>query len=102
MWMESKNATWEAEGQAYERVDKALAEGEQWRLANVAKGNRNRHLRRRILTSLSAGLAWLAAHAEAALLPLRGAPNGDQEQSRGTRAERSPAQSAIEAAPDAS
>jgi hypothetical protein len=65
MWMQSKNASWEAEGQVEERIGKALAEGAQWRLANVAKGNRDWHLRKRMLTTLSASLAWLATRAKA-------------------------------------
>lgn len=80
MWMQSKNASWEAEGQVEERIGKALAEGAQWRLANVAKGNRDWHLRKRMLTTLSASLAWLATRA---------------------KAEQSPAQSANEAASEA-
>ena len=102
MWMQSKYASWEAEGEVEERIGKALAEGEQWRLANVARGSRDRHLRRRILATLSAGLARLGAHAEAVLLPLRGGSQSDQGYGGSAKAERSPAQKAIEATPDAS
>ena len=90
MWMKSKNASWEVEGQVYERVEGALVEGEQWRLANVAKGRQDRRLHRRILTMLSAALAWLAVRAQATVLRLRGVPNRDQEQSRGAVVDRSP------------
>jgi hypothetical protein len=81
MWMQEKQATWEAEGQVEERIGKAYAEGEQWRLANVARGKQRGQLRKRILAMLSGGLAWLAARA---------------------KAEQPPAQSAIEPTSDAS
>ena len=102
MWMQQKQATWEAEGQVEERIEKAYAEGEQWRLANVARGNQGSNLRRRILTALGAGLAWLAARAEAVLPPRRGGSHSGQGASGSAKAKRSPAQEAIEATPDAS
>ena len=101
MWMQQKQATWEAEGQVEERIGKAYAEGEQWRLANIAKGKRDKHLRRRLLAALSAGLAWLAARAETASLHLGDSLRDGQGHTGSVEAESSPAQSAMGAAPDA-
>jgi hypothetical protein len=100
--MKSEHACWEVEGQVYERVDRALVESEKWRLGNVAKGCRERRLRRRILTTLSAAWAWLAVRGQATVLRLRGVPDGDQDQSRGAVVDRSPLRTAIEVSGDGS
>ena len=64
MWTKSRFANWETEGAIRERVDKALAEGAQRRLAKTASGSQDRHLLERTSASLRAGLARLTARAK--------------------------------------
>jgi hypothetical protein len=59
MWMKSRYATWEAEGQIEERIQHALCEGERWRLGQMAKSAKEGHNRTRFLASVSKRLPWL-------------------------------------------
>jgi hypothetical protein len=63
MWMKSRFATWEAEGQVEERTQRALGEGERWRLGQLARGAEAGHNRGRFLASASRGLRWLGGRA---------------------------------------
>lgn len=58
MWMKSQFARWEVEGQVEERIQRALREGEQWRLARMARGVEAGHSHARFLASVSKGLSW--------------------------------------------
>lgn len=69
MWTKSRFANWETEGAVRDRVDKALAEGEQRRLAKAARAGQDRHLVGRMRTTFKAGLAWLASRAKAERVP---------------------------------
>ena len=60
MWMKSRFATWEAEGQVEERIQRALCEGERWRLGQIAKMAEAGHNRARFLSSFSKRLPWLS------------------------------------------
>ena len=102
MWMKTRFAQWEVEGQVRERVNRALTECEQGRLEKTARGDPARRMLGRILTTFSAGLAWLPVRAEAALLSLRGCPDGGQDRSKSSTVERSPSRTAIELSPKAS
>jgi hypothetical protein len=93
MWTKSRFANWETEGAVRERVDKALAESEQRRLAEVAAGSQDMGLLGRMLAKLKTRSARLFVGVTAERAPA---------QSQDARADRSPAQSAIEATPDTS
>lgn len=67
MWMKSRFATWEAEGQVEERIQCALDEGERWRLARIARDAETGHNCSRFLASVSRGLCWLGEHAKGRL-----------------------------------
>jgi hypothetical protein len=73
MWTKSRFANYETEGAVRERVNKALAEGEQRRLAKTARGSQNMGLFGRVLANFGAGLAWLAARAKTGRLAARSA-----------------------------
>jgi hypothetical protein len=80
MWLKTRFAQWEVEGQVRERVNDALAEGEQARLARTVKGITGRKAPRRTLYALWAGLARFPLWARAGLMALHGHPRGGQEQ----------------------
>ena len=73
MWMKSRFATWEAEGQAEERIQRALCEGERWRLGQIASGQEAGRHYSRFAAAASRGLhrligrvaGWLAGWATA-------------------------------------
>lgn len=94
MWMKTRFAQWEVEGQVRERVNNALAASQQGRLAREARGDQGRHL----LATLWAKLAQTPAHVVQLLL-LRGDPNGAQGHIDGGEAERSPSRTARGASP---
>jgi hypothetical protein len=63
MWMKSRFATWEAEGQVEERIQRALCEGKRWRLGRMATMAQAGHSRARFLSSVSKRLPWLGKRA---------------------------------------
>ncbi len=63
MWIKSRFATWEAEGQVEERIQRALGEGERWRLARIARGVDTGRHHGRLLAPASRRLHWLAERA---------------------------------------
>lgn len=63
MWTKSRFATWEAEGQVEERVQRALCEGERWRLGQIARGAKAGHNRGLFLASACRRLRWLDGRA---------------------------------------
>ena len=80
MWMKTRFAQWEVEGQVRERVNGALVECEQGRLAAVAAGRTDVHRIRRYVTALRARLASVALWLDAARHAwFRGAPTSHQD-----------------------
>jgi hypothetical protein len=63
MWMKSRFATWEAEGQVEERIQRALCEGKWWRLGHMATMAEAGHSRARFLSSVSKRLPWVGKRA---------------------------------------
>ena len=66
MWMKTRFAQWEVEGQVRERVRGALAECEQGRLAAVAAGGTRKRRIGRYFTMTKAGLGGLPPRLHAA------------------------------------
>ena len=60
MWMKSRFATWEAEGQVEERIQRAFCEGERWRLGQIARGQEAGRHYSHFPATASRGLHWLA------------------------------------------
>jgi len=71
MWMKSRFAQWEVEGQVRERVACALHETEHGRLARTAQGAGTRYTPGRILGILGSGLGLLIGWAETRLRAVR-------------------------------
>jgi hypothetical protein len=63
MWIKSRFATWEAEGQVEERIQRALDEGERWRLGQRARDTKAGHNRGRLLATARRELRWLGGRA---------------------------------------
>ena len=71
MWMKSRFAQWEVEGQVQERVTCALHEAEHERLARTAQRARTQHTPGRLLGNLATGLSLLVGWAGASLNTVR-------------------------------
>jgi hypothetical protein len=65
MWMNSRFAQWEVEGEVWQRVNGTLHEWEQERLARTARGAKAKHTPGSVLSAAGARLAWLASRAVA-------------------------------------
>ena len=94
MWMKTRFAQWEVEGQVRERVNNALATSQQGRLAREARGDQGRY----VLATIWAKLAQTPAQV-VQLLSLRGDPTGAQRHIDGGKAELSPSRTAGRASP---
>jgi hypothetical protein len=92
MWMKTRFAQWEVEGQVREHVNNALAASQQGRLAREVRGDQGRH----VLATLWVKLAQTPAQVVQLLL-LRGDPKGAQGHIDGGKAERSPSRTVREA-----
>jgi hypothetical protein len=71
MWMKSRFAQWEVEGQVRERVTCALHEAEQGRLVRTAQGAGTWYTPGQVLGTLGSGLSLLLGWAEARLRAVR-------------------------------
>jgi hypothetical protein len=99
MWMKTRFAQWEVEGQVRERVNRALAECERERQAGASQDDLAGRRPRLSLATIGAALAWLSGRAAAALVALRGSLGAAPED---RPVQRSSARTATETAPDGS
>lgn len=64
MWMDASFARWEVEGEAQVRINGALREADQRRLARLARSGEARHTLAGVVSVVVSGLQRLASSAE--------------------------------------